>query len=195
MNATELFLKDGRTSGIFYCEKCRIVHKTKDFADQCCQNYKCDKCGADTGSRCWTACDACRYKHECEVEDARFEKAEKIPSDKYDGWVFFEGLRHNDGFAENVDALLENLEYEKEDEERTFEVKYVWACNEVHFALLDVDYILQNIEENGYEGFDVDMLHGTDELKSAIDKFNEANKNVCSYEPDYKKAIILKEVA
>jgi hypothetical protein len=55
MNATELFLKDGKPTGIFFCEKCRQIACTHDSAERCCKNYLCTKCGVDTGQRSWTA--------------------------------------------------------------------------------------------------------------------------------------------
>ncbi len=38
---------------------------------------------------------------------------------------------------------------------------------------------------------DYDDLNGVEEFKSAIEKFNDANKDVVTYEPDYSTAILL----
>jgi len=59
MNAQELFLKDGKETGIFFCEKCRIVSRDKDSADKCCSPCCSDTCGKET-ERYWTPCSECR---------------------------------------------------------------------------------------------------------------------------------------
>jgi hypothetical protein len=69
----------------------------------------------------------------------------------------------------------------------------VWSCKKNHFAVADVSDITERICDNAYEGFDPDDLNGLDELKAAIEKFNDANKDVVSYEPDYGLAILLNE--
>ncbi len=45
MNAQELFTKNGKGTGIFFCGKCRRVHKDCAGATQCCVDYTCH-CGA-----------------------------------------------------------------------------------------------------------------------------------------------------
>jgi hypothetical protein len=84
------------------------------------------------------------------------------------------------------------LDYWDSDHEETDEKpKYVWACRENHFALADVRDITDRIADEAYEDFDLNDLKGLEELKAAIDKFNEANRDVVSYEPDYSTAILL----
>jgi hypothetical protein len=193
MNATELFQSDGKPTGIYFCGKCRIVSHHRLLADQCCQNYTCDTCGADTGARHWTLCDPCREKQSKETAKARYEKAEKIPADKYDGWVYFNGLQRNDGFAQDVGALLEDLECQREEDGSEVKTpEYVWACSPKYFATIDLDNVLENLEQDAWEDFDRIDYNGLDELQQAVDKFNESNKHLVIWEPDYSRAIILK---
>jgi len=88
-----------------------------------------------------------------------------------------------------VEAFWDNWECEADDDDE--KPKYVWACKKNFFAVADVSDITERIADNGYEDFDPDDLNGLDDLKAAIEKFNEANKDVVSYEPDYGVAILL----
>jgi hypothetical protein len=185
MNATELYLKDGRTAGIFFCGQCRIVASSRTFAEDCCQNYKCESCGKDTGGRSYTKCATCINAERKAKEAERFAKAEKLT--KWDGWVFCEGLGVGNGFFESIEDMISDI---GEDGDESLP-EYVWACEANHFVCADVSDITERIADNAYEDFDVDDLGGLDELSAAIDKFNEVNKDVVSYEPDYTKAVLL----
>lgn len=187
MNALELFHKDGGSAGVFYCGECRCVKRTQDEAEQCCKPYTCSKCGVVT-EKYWTICNGCRSKKRQEEERARFEAAEKIDADAYEGWLYCDGIAgSNEGFFEDLETLIDlccDAEVKPE---------YAWACNPQHFAVLDIDDILQRIEEDGdaYEDFDARDMNGIPELEKALVAFNEANIGVVSYSPDYKRAVLL----
>lgn len=193
MNATALYVKDPlalpgssfKPSGVYYCEKCKYVGPSQEMAEQCCQNYKCDRCGLDTGSRSYLRCDACREADRLEKEQRAFAAAEKVTT--WHGWVFSEGLGHADGYFESVEDLLNFCE-----EEDGIEVPpYAWTCSAKAFATADLESVLSSIEDDAYEDFDVESLDGLPELKAAIDRFNEQNREVVSYFPDYTKAITI----
>lgn len=177
MNAIKLYHQDGKPSGVFYCEKCRCVKRTEEEANECCQPYICKHCGKETGRNYWTICHECEALRDAQQEADRFQKAQKLTewnSWVYDGAEYYESVEH---YLETRDDLPIPA--------------YVWACKENRFAIADVSDITDRIEENGYEDFDADDLKGMDDLKAAIEKFNEANKDVVSYEPDYGVAILL----
>ena len=109
---------------------------------------------------------------------------------EWDGWVYLEGTGR-DGYSESLSDFWDN--WESDHEEGDEKPAYVWACKKNHFAVADVSDITERIADNGYEDFDVDTLDGLDELKAAIEKFNDANKEVVSYEPDYGVAILLND--
>ena len=184
MNATELFHQDGKSAGVFYCSECRNVAKNSDDADKCCKPTLCQHCGKPSGHRFWTCCDACSKLKSIQAEQDRFDKAKKLT--EWDGWVFSEGLGFREGFFESLSDLLDQLE----DDEVP---KYVWACDPDHFAFARVDDVIRPILENesAYEGFDSDDLSGIEELKAAIEKFNEANKHIVSYIPNFKMAVLI----
>lgn len=191
MNATELFLKDGRTSGIYFCGECRIVHPSEDRANKCCTNPECSKCGVDTGERYYTVCEPCRRAEETRNEQERFEKAEKISSDKWGGWVFLEGAGYNNGYFESVSDYLDWHDGNSEDPLP----EYLWTCTETPFVVAYLDDVIENVlnQEGCPEDFDPDDINGIDELKAAIKKFNEDNEGTLSYFPDYKKAVLIKK--
>jgi len=177
MNSIKLYHQDGKPSGVFYCTECRCVKRTEEEANECCQPYRCKHCGKETGRKFWTICEACETLNDERKETDRFEKAKKL--NEWAGWVY-DGAEY-----------YESVEYYLEARDDLPVPAYVWACKENHFAVADVSDITDRIEENGYEDFDADDLKGLDDLKAAIEKFNEANKDVVSYEPDYGVAILL----
>lgn len=179
MSAMELFQKDGKSAGIFYCSTCRCVAKTQGEAERCCQPYKCQKCGKEC-EKYWTICTECRKKEEAEKEQKRFDAATKIPAAEYSGWLYF-----TDKFYEGVEQLLEDNPDDSPE--------WAWACTANHFARVDVDDTLQRIaeDEDAYEDFDSSDLRGIDELTAAVDAFNKANEGVVSYSPDFTRAVML----
>lgn len=186
MNSIELYHQDGTSSGVFYCTKCRCVNRSKEEADKCCEPTKCQHCGAETGIRFYLTCEKCERANRAKLEADRFEKAKKLT--EWDGWVYLEGTG-SDGYSESLDDFWDN--WENDHAEGDEKPKYVWSCKKNHFAVADVSDITDRICESAYSDFDPDDLNGLDDLKAAIDKFNEANKDVVSYEPDYDVAILL----
>lgn len=186
MNAIELYHQDGKSTGVFYCTQCRCVKRTKEEADKCCEPTKCQYCGKESGRQHYLACESCDRANQAKKEADRFEKAEK--KTEWGGWVYLEGTGR-DGYSESLSDFWDN--WESDHDEGDEKPAYVWACKKNHFAVADVSDITERIADNGYEDFDADDLNGLEELKAAIEKFNEANKDVVSYEPDYGVAILL----
>lgn len=173
MNATELFHADGKSAGIWYCAKCRVVARSREDAEQCCQPRKCE-CGSEV-ERGWICCNECRRKKDVARERERFEKAEKLT--EWDGWVFCGGIG-SDGFSESLEDFYDNWADEHDGGGELPE--YVWACKENHLVHADI----------AIENFDLNELDGLPELKAAINTFVGLNKDKISYEPDYTKAVL-----
>ena len=74
--------------------------------------------------------------------------------------------------------------------------RYVYGTKLVPMRL-DLDYILQNTYEDctdDIEGFIEDSLNGVEELKDAVNKFNEKNKHIKGYYvADFNVIVKLKE--
>jgi hypothetical protein len=188
MNAIELFHQDGKSAKVFYCSGCRVVAKTQEEAERCCQPVKCNLCGREVGETYWTRCEACRNKAEADAERQRFEKAEKVTS--YDGPFFSESISgYQDGFFTNISELFDYCA-----DEEIAVPEYVWASHPFPIVDADVDSIISHIGES-LEDFDSKTLNGLDDLKNAITAFNEANRDLVSYEPDYSKAVLIQAPA
>jgi hypothetical protein len=183
MEATELFLKEGRPAGVFFCGKCRRVSGEKDIAEQCCLPRRCDKCSKETLSQSAIRCQACWDAEKANRERERFKKAEKLT--EWSGWVYADGVGYRDGYCESLDEFYDWLD------ENPMDIQYVWACKENFFAHADIEDLLTPILDNAYEDFDSDDFKGLAELKAAIAAFNDVNAGLASYEPDYTKAVLL----
>jgi hypothetical protein len=188
MNAIELFHADGKPCGIYHCEKCRVVHREKQLADECCLPRICD-CGAEC-PQCYTVCDDCRRKKEREREAERFAKAEKVT--EWNGAIYSDGRGWNEGFFANVEDLEDWLACEEEDDgSQPDRPEYVWTCDDKPFCQLEYDHIIENATQEAYEDWDAGNISGEKELKAAIEAFNEANKEHVSWEPNMKRALLL----
>jgi hypothetical protein len=184
--AIELYKKDGTTAGIFFCSECRCVYKTDTEASNCHGEKLC-ACGKVVERRFYAKCNACedrdwRSKRAAEELD-RFEKAKKIPASEYTGDMIYDG----DYYPEIEDALDRYLEGQ--------EPEYVWACKDVGVPKASAESIYEHLLENMWDEADVNDLCGVDELEAAVVAFNEANKAVHVYQPDYSTAILVERVS
>lgn len=186
MNATELHLPDGKSAGIWFCEKCRSVAPSKYIADQCCENYKCSECGADTGGRSWLICDACKKAKRQREESDRFAKAVKVDPSKYDGAVYCDGYGYHDDYSLNIEELEDWC-----DCEGVPLPEYVWACTSEPIVSVSVGDVISLFEDRAYPDWDADRIFGVDDLKNALKKFEDANAGEVAWHPDFSKAIIL----
>lgn len=125
--------------------------------------------------------DRCLNAHEAEKTKERFAKAEKL--DSWDGGVFW-----GDDYFASMDELCDDIAGGNHEWP-----EYVWAAEpQTVIAGLDVADITEHlICDRGWEDMDVDDLNGVAELEAALKTFEEANKSVVSYRPDYSKAILM----
>ena len=182
----ELFHQDGKPAGVFYCAKCRSVKRTKAEADKCCEPSNCQYCGKESGRQYVTVCDTCKRANQIKYLANRFEKAKKLT--EWEGWVYLDGTG-NDGFSESLSSFWEDWDdNHTEDKEKP---AYVWGCKRVQLVRADVSDITDRISDDADEDFDTSDMNGLEDLEMAIEKFNKANEDVVSYEPDYGVAILL----
>jgi hypothetical protein len=171
---------DGKDVFVWACGECGFISSNEEMAKKCCS---CLTCGTKLDrSRGYTNCDSCREKERAKSEEERFQKAEKLES--WDGWVYLEGAGYNEGYFRSLGELVDFLE----DDEREVWPEYIFICKEQPFPGADIDSIIENVTCEMYEDA-ADNLNGLEELEKAINAFNEANKNMITYYPDYKRMV------
>jgi len=177
MNAQELFLSDGKAAGVFFCGSCKTVHDAKGTAESCCEPYICSECGELSGRKYYTICNKCQSEKTAAAEKELFDNAEKITGS--DNPIF-----NGDDFYMSMADLLDDLQEDEFPE-------YVWATNPEHFVKLDADSIIESVQDDAYDDFDIGDLCGVEEFQDAVAAFNSANHHHISYLPDYTRAIIV----
>lgn len=126
---------------------------------------------------------------------AQYEKAEKVFLNDYSGWFYSETHPYNNGYFEDIDEYLDYI-CEEQDNLPDGKIEltgsdYVWAAKSRPVCYIDLDSVLENATQDVYEDFEIGSLKGLEELKNAIDIFNELNKDNVVYEQDTKKVILL----
>lgn len=189
MNAIKLTgtKPDGANVYIWACSKCGYTAGDEKTAEKCC---RCLTCGKELNRRIVGDCDDCWREKDAKREAERIAKAEKL--EKWDGWVFYDGATNgNDGYFESLDDLVDWLESEGIDPDNWPE--YVFCCKVVPFPAVDLDDIVDRIMDELPVGYEREHLVGLDLLEEAINDFNESNKHLISYEPDYTKVVRVKK--
>ena len=179
------------------CSNCQRVYIDKEVADKCCLCLRCKNLivADDLTTQ---ALYAPLYHTKCEnlnredFEQSRIDKAEKL--EKWNSWVFW-----NDKFYPDVDSFLDEnyTECEKigggtEDVLLNDLPEYIFCCKEVPFRKVYLDSIISEICEDSYENAEDDIV-GQEDLEKALNKFNELNKSLKSYEPNYNKVVKVKK--
>jgi hypothetical protein len=170
---------------VFFCESCRIVYANIDDAEWCHGERLC-ACGKkiesihSRQSKCGDCDDAEWKEKERKRETDRFEAATKIPALDYKGEHVYLDDKYFDSVEDAIDQYLEGQEPE-----------YVWACIGKNLPEVDLEDVTSNLIDNMWEDADTSDLNGVDELEAALKAFNEANKSIQLWEPDYSTAILV----
>lgn len=121
----------------------------------------------------------------------QFDKAEKLKEEEWNGPVYCDGLGYNEGYFADLNELYDDIQYDRENDEEFIMPDYVWTCHTFPACHIHFSEMLENACQEVCEDFDIQSLHGLDELKTAIDKFNELNKDNVTWTPNHKKCVIL----
>lgn len=193
MSAIPLFHEDGKPAGVWYCSECRTVGPTAEYAERCHGTLACKTCGEPIESSrrsAYNICSECEEKawreRQAAKEADRFEKAKKITAAEWPGWVYREGCGGE--YFREVEDVIERMQ---DDSEGADPPRYVWAAKDVGVSKVDIDDVVSNILDNGWEDMELSDLNGVAEMEAAIDAFNEANASIEVYLPDYSIAILL----
>jgi hypothetical protein len=171
--ALQLGFPSGMPCALFLCSTCGTAFKSKDCAEKCCA---CMHCGLPCpGERNHSLCSsAYRDKRDSEILD----KAELV---EWDGCAIY--------FNEHVYYDLEELIGEIEGDGGEVP-EFIFATKTQPF-FLNIDHALESACEDGYEDI-AEHLEGVDELRAAVAKFNDRNKERVSLFEDPKRKIRLR---
>lgn len=179
------YIKDGdgfKETKLRYCTKC--MHTHVEHLETCwtCGPWFCTRCKCEMPDRYRTACTACVKQEQDSWEANRFAAAEKLT--EWDGPVY-----DGDEFYANIDEMIEAKDCDGSDVP-----EYVWACDThqivyISKGMLQDDGIIQDPPED----FDPDDIVIPDSMIKAMEEFNEANKELVSWSPNFKKAVLIKQ--
>lgn len=131
----------------------------------------------------WRKEDIISKHHLTLTDDERFEKAEKVSFDDYEGVVY-----HNDQYFESVEEFLGYYDILP---------NYVWSCT-TKFVKLDLDLegiVGEALEDNGFDGLSTHSRF--DELYCKLNEVQKEFEQVASefqvYYPNHKKAVVINE--
>lgn len=108
-------------------------------------------------------------------EQKYFEKAKKLNIDQYQGKLCI-----GDDYFDS-DDIPEELNAE-----------YAWAVTgRPVFKVWAKDIVAHEIENNGYDGLEIEDFQGIKELQEALDLFAKKNEDIRSYEVNYNICVLL----
>lgn len=172
MEAMRLKDSSGVDIDVWTCSRCKLLSRDQQEAEKCCT---CLGCGKPTDHlSCW--CEECWQKNEQAKEAEAVSKAQQVDPATYDGPVYNPKI---DYYAQ---SLADGLDMWPD-------LEYFWACTVSPVVNLVLGEILEEQTQEAPDGFDVDDLDGLEDLEVAVAKFNDLNKDVVKWEPDYGRVI------
>lgn len=185
MEAKELFVADGKSAGVWYCSKCKIVKKTEAEAEGCCKPRLCRDCGCELPSDRWTVnCSKCSDAWYAKQRQDRLEKAELVDAGDQIMFMVEELCGHDDGWFRDIDEIIDYCF----DEEPGCYPEFAF-CSKPEQRQIDISDVLERICEDGYEDMG-DNLSGVRELEAAIHTFNVLNEDRLKvYNVDYSRKV------
>lgn len=186
MEAIELYNKDGKSVGIFYCKECKLVHNNKESADSCCV---CEMCKTNKREKHKIYCKECLKIHESERDEKEKQALKKKLENAtlVDKWDY---LWFNEKLYGDPDEIIEMCT-----EDGLPIPEYVHPAKPIKFQGFSLLDILDRIAEDAFledmTGQDIAAsLKDYASLDVAIKLFNEANKDTTIYyEEDWSKKV------
>ena len=182
----ELVVRGGDEVVAVACGTCRVVAHSREAAAACCAPRKCETCGQDIGHS-W--CKPCSDKRTAKAEQARVDKATKVPAAEYSGPLFTEEVNAGDygeGYFSDEAALRDACDDSGEEMP-----VYAWACKSQRLTL-DAGSIVEDALENqqAHEGAgDAIPEAAMAELEAFVTAWAEKH-GPTSWRPDYSRAVV-----
>lgn len=169
-----------RTKKAYACWDCDKVYLDRDFAQRCCADKKCSRCGVSLGKHhIYTACEPCKEIlkiHRVKVVEASAADDGVVWSDTHSGtW--------EDGYSSSIEEMQD-----LHDEEGLETPCYVHPCKAHHFSF-DPSDILDRCHDDHHEDA-VDQLEDVDGLLAFFKAWN-AKQNLRSYYLKSDSVIVL----
>lgn len=186
MNAYYLHRPDGTQTTAAACGTCHGIHLSIETAERCCLCTFCKTLLGNNETGIAGIHTQCRNTRDQQSEERAFALAEPVTD--YDGPLFCEAAgsgSFGDGYFADLDELYESLEDIPVDSWPEF----AFCCTGTQFRI-DPDHVLEAATENMFEDA-YDHLDHKEFFVRAVEVFNELNKSVISYEPDYKHKIAI----
>lgn len=184
---TNFYIKDSdgtfKQTSLRYCTECMQIHLEHRQTCWTCGPWICTDCGSSMPDRTYTVCAPCRVKKREAEEADRFQRAEKI-SHTWHGPVYC-----GDEYYSSIDQMMEQFECCGEGMPG-----YVWACDTVPIIAMSADLLKDDgVIQNPHDEFNPEEIVIPDSMLKAIDEFNEANKHLVCWEPNFRKAILIEK--
>ncbi len=182
MNQTQLNRPDGAAAGAFECSLCRRIWTDPSSAERCCRCGICEQPLVGQEKNRFQH-EACRARREAEELIKRIAEAKLVDTVECE-YVYMAGYGYDDGFFTSMEEFVQQMI----DQEGDDIPEFVFTCVQRPFRKADIDDVIERCTEESFEGA-ADQLDGVKELEVAIASFNEANKGMVSYEPDFTRKI------
>lgn len=162
------------------CPDCKVIFQSLSFEelarDHC--HHACEDCGVEKKRDGWVVCQECLAKREEKKERERFEKAEKVPWETYEGFVYDP---NTEKFFDSVNSFL--------DEHEGLVPEYVWACTPEEFTI-DAQNVVETALSNHYEeAGDVISSKEYDVLQALLDDWAK-RQGIRSWDTNTKRAVV-----
>lgn len=148
------------------------------------------RCGASI-SKGRVICSACWERDQRERDAKKYSLAEKLVEADYpDDPIYWRD--HTGSMGEGYFGSLDEVRDYCEEEDIELP-EYVWACNPVELTI-DVDNILESTFQEHHEGAR-DALAKEAEEELSLLLFNWCERqNICSWQTDFRRAVVLEKV-
>jgi hypothetical protein len=189
MNAYWLYKQDGTKTNYFACGKCNraelaLSGQALEMVERCCTCYTCGKELTEQGNK--VRCATCALDNRAKVEAHRLASATLV--EDYDGHIYYEDAHSEDRFFVDLADLREHFESTLQPGDPWPE--FAFCCKGTR-CRIDGQQVIDDAMQDGFEDLEEDV-QGRDELLAAIQAFNEANKHVVVWYPDYSRKVAVR---
>jgi hypothetical protein len=182
----ELIIKGGDPEkiAVWACGTCRITARSADEALSCCAPWVCEECGKEVKSYC----EDCSKKKQHAKEQEAYNKAEKVPYEKYSGEMIY--CDHCENFYNDVDEFLDG-----HDDCALEDIpEWAWGTYEKLLSFDADDFVCVELENNEMHEDARDSIsqEAIDEMQEFFNAWNKRNP-VKSYFPDHAVVVDLEK--